>query len=231
MNCKIVTARVLLMAACIGGLAACASTGSNTNVSKNITGNEKGLGTDCDPHDRQVDIINPVNQGELDDRSCKHHYTETTFGNSAVVWGKYELSENSSTDAQNSTRMERKFAPRLKPFQGNFHQFNGTFKIASVDDKKGTYFIQSKGKHTGANGDPALALILAKKVLENGHVFFDIYSEQITKRDGRFSNKGRELIFITRVKQYQEFNVEMKTGFTYQNNAMAAHYVDVTIND
>ncbi|WP_111979595.1 hypothetical protein [Algibacillus agarilyticus] len=193
--------------------------------------NKKRLGTDCDPLDVQTDLLKPVNHGKLDDRSCKHHYTETTLGHSTVIWGQYEISENSSTDAKNSTRMERKFAPRLKPNQGHFHQFNGTFKIANVDNKKGTYFIQAKGKHIGSKGDPALALILAKKKIVKGELFFDIYSEQITKRGGRFSNNGRELVFIAQVKQHEAFTVEMKTGFTYQHNQIETHYVDVKIND
>lgn len=200
-------------------------------VSQSEINKERGLGTDCNPNDTQADLPNPVNIGTLDDRSCKHDYQETSFDGNDARWGKYEISENSSTDASNSTRMERKFTPRLKPNNTGFHRFTGLFRIEDVDDHKGTYFIQGKGKHVGSKGDPALALFQAKKRDLDGEMVFDIYREEITKRDGKFSNGGRRSVFLTSVKQHETFYVEMITGFKVGARGIEQHYVNVRIKD
>lgn len=200
-------------------------------VSQNEIIKERGLGTDCAPTDTQNDLPYAINIGTLDDRSCKHDYQETSFSGSDVRWGKYEISENSSTDASNSTRMERKFTPRLKPNKTGYHRFTGLFRIEDVDDYKGTYFIQGKGKHIGSKGDPALALFQAKKRYVNGELVFDLYREEITKRDGKFSNGGRRSVLLTTVKQHENFKVEMITGFKVGTKGIEQHYVNVKIKD
>lgn len=221
-------------------LSACSNNTINANknieqapplVSQSEINKERGLGTDCDPKDTQADLPNAINIGTLDDRSCKHDYQETSFGGGNVRWGKYEISENSSTDASNSTRMERKFTPRLKPNKTGYHRFTGLFRIEDVDDYKGTYFIQGKGKHIGSKGDPALALFQAKKRYIKGERVFDLYREEITKRDGKFSNGGRRSVLLTTVKQHENFEVEMITGFKVGPKGIEQHYVNVKIKN
>lgn len=189
----------------------------------------------CNKNDTNNDIRNPSNHGELDDRTCKHRYSERTFGNSPVKWGKYEISADSSTDADLSARMERKFAPRAKPGNNSYQRFKGTFRIDStsgpgkVSPGFSTAFLQFKGKHQGSTGDPAIALFVLEEVQEGNQIYFNIYREQITKRNGRFSNNGRKYVFLTRVKRNESFRIEAETGF--RGNPVKEHYANVKINN
>lgn len=178
---------------------------------------------------KNVDKKNPVNHGELDDRTCRFDYSESTIGSSSTIWGSYKITAGTSTENNSlSPRMERKFAPRAKPKGGNFQHFKGKFRIESVGGGRGTYIVQAKGKHEGhIDRDPALCLIIARKKVINGKTYFDLYREQITKRGGKFSNNGRKDVYLTRVKQYEVFDVEMKTGFW--GKPVSSHYANVKI--
>ena len=188
----------------------------------------KESNNNCSKTDTSLDVANPINVGILDDRTCKHIYTEVFM--EGETWGKYEVSENSSTDGVNSARMERIFE-RVKPIDGAYQYFSGICQIESVSDgKRGTYIIQAKGKHIGhINTDPAICLLAAKKRVENNVTYFDLYSEQITKRDGRLSKGTRQIIKLATVKKDEPFKLEMKTGFN--GNPVNQHYVSIKIND
>lgn len=182
----------------------------------------------CSKSDTNLDIANPINVGKLDDRTCKHVYSEDNID--GEIWGKYEVSKNSSTDGVNSARMERIFE-REKPTDGSYQYFSGICRIESVSDgKRGTYIIQAKGKHIGhVNVDPAICLVGAKKRTKNGDTYFELYSEQITKRGGRLSKGTRQIIKLATVKKNEPFKLEMKTGF--KGNPIHQHYVSIKIND
>ena len=97
----------------------------------------------CSTSDTNLDLANPINVGKLDDRTCKHIYTEVFI--EGEIWGKYQVSENSSTDGINSARMERIFE-RVKPTDGAYQYFSGICRIESVSEGiRGTYIIQAKG--------------------------------------------------------------------------------------
>lgn len=181
----------------------------------------------CASNNTNLDIKNPINLGILDDRNCKYDYEEVTFNNEK--WGKYALGFDTITDPNNSTRMERYFK-RVKPKDGAFSFFSGTCKIESVNDKKpGTYIIQAKGKHMNhVDIDPAICLVSAKKRVKNRVTFFDLYSEEITKRGGRLSKGTRQNIKLATIKKNEAFQLEMKTGF--KGNPVHQHYVAIKIN-
>lgn len=182
---------------------------------------------------RNVDRPNPVNHGILDDRTCFYDYEEKNID--GQTFGSYRIKAGSltSTTSTLSPRMERKFSPRAQPVDGAYQLFKGTFRIESVGGERGTYFIQAKGKHINhIDPDPAIALIIAREVVENGDTFFDLYREEITKRGGRFSNNGRKDVLLTRVKKNENFDVEMKTGFQVdQQGNITKHYVNVKIKN
>jgi hypothetical protein len=188
----------------------------------------KNDNNNCSKSDTNLDITNPINIGKLDDRTCKHIYTEVFI--EGEKWGKYEVSENSSTDGVNSARMERIF-DRVEPKNGAYQDFTAICRIQSVSDgKKGTYIVQTKGKHIGhTNVDPAICLVAAKKRIENGVTYFDLYSEQITKRGGRLSQGTRQNIKLATVKKNEPFRLEMKTGFS--GTPINQHYVSIKIKD
>lgn len=181
----------------------------------------------CSLNDTNLDIKNPINIGELDDRTCKYTYKEVI--KDREKWGKYTIAENSSTDGVNSARMERIFE-RVKPRDSAYQYFKGSCKIESVSEgKRGTYIIQAKGKHIGHKDvDPAICLVSAKKRVKNGGVFFDLYSEEITKRGGRLSKGTRQNIKLATVKKNETFQLEMKTGF--KGDPVHQHYVSIKIN-
>lgn len=187
----------------------------------------KEVKNNCAKNDTNLDFTNPINVGKLDDRTCKHVYTEVLID--GELWGKYEISANSSTDGVNSARMERTF-DRVKPIDGAYEYFSGICRIENVSDgKRGTYIIQAKGKHIGhINVDPAICLLAAKKRVEQDITYFDLYCEQITKRDGRLSKGTRQIIKLATVKKNESFKLEMKTGF--EGNPINNHYVSIKIN-
>lgn len=187
----------------------------------------KKFNNNCAKNDTNLDIDNPINIGELDDRTCKYTYKEVI--ENGEKWGKYTVAENSSTDGINSARMERIFE-RVKPRDGAYQYFKGLCKIENVSEgKRGTYIIQAKGKHIGhINVDPAICLVSAKKRVKNGVTFFDLYSEEITKRGGRLSKGTRQNIKLTTVKKNEVFQLEMKTGF--KGKPISQHYVVIKIN-
>lgn len=171
------------------------------------------------------DLSNPINVGELDDRTTAYDYAEQTVDGNR--YGLYRVKAGTSTD-NNSPRMERKFTPRVKPTAGNYQLFKATFRIEEVGGTRGTYFCQVKGTHTNhIDVDPALALFIARKVVVNNKTYFDIYREQITKRDGKFSNNGRKDVLLTRVGKDEDFTVELKTGF---DGNPFRHYANIKIN-
>lgn len=180
---------------------------------------------------RNVDEDNPINHGELDDRTCSYDYEEKIIG--TKTFGSYRIKPG-STNVGTSTlspRMERKFAPRPKPNNGAYQLFKGTFRIENVGGGRGTYFIQAKGKHVGhTDPDPAIALFIAREVKVGNDTYFDIYREEVTKRDGRFSNNGRRDVYLTRVKKHENFAVELKTGFRVDSSGkITQHYVNAKI--
>ncbi len=201
-----------------------AQTKKTHKIAKPKNCNRKGI--------TNVDVAKPVNLGELDDRTCAYNYKEVTFKGSTTTWGAYQIAAGSNNADKNglSPRMERKFRPRPKAKDGNYQKFSGTFRIESVSGGRGTYFIQVKGKHQGhTNPDPAICLIIAKKVKQEDGIYFYIYSEQITKRDGRFSNNGRKDVYLTRVKKGEAFNLELETGFI--GTPVNTHYVHLKVKD
>lgn len=195
----------------------------------------------------------PKNHGVIDDRTCSYNYEERQIG--SITFGSYRVSAGSNhvdtpdenTNSTLSPRMERRFVPRPHKRIGAYQHFKGTFRIEDVGGGRGTYIAQVKGQHEGGEyKDPAIALFIARKrirdkkrsdgsfVIVNGirvkETVFDIYREQITKRDGRFSNNGRKDVKITTVLKSKNFIIDLKTGFNLDINGNFQHYVTSIIN-
>lgn len=185
--------------------------------------------------------VNSAVNSTIDDRSCAYNYTQTSNGTSHT-WGVYRLKANNSTDGL-QTRIERASKVVSNVKGGNYVQISGTCRIKKVGgrpsnnnypyhdirDKRGTYILQAKGKHSGGGGssDPAICLFVAKKRVDNGVTYYYIYREQIVYRGGSGLG-GRVLKYITKVRENTDFNVTVKTGFW--GNPVNQHYVNATIN-
>lgn len=187
------------------------------------------------PNRLSPDIENPVNVGDIDDRTCYSNYSEVDYN--GKTWGMYNITDGSNhlDGTRLQPRMERALRRVNGSAIGSFIKFNGTVRILEVGDHEnefldGTYFMQVKGQHEGNTvGDPAICLYLAKPVIENGkQVSFDIYREQIKYRLGS-GKDGRDLIFLTNVKKNQEVEVQLVGGFRMENGEKV-HYADAIID-
>lgn len=233
------TTKLLLSAALFGLILSCQEEDQfepdlNSEIIESESETDESLsakGSNCTKTgSRNVDLSNPKNPGDLDDRTCFYDYELRTFG--TKTFGSYRIKASSITDNSNlSPRMERKFSPRTKPNNGAYEELKATFRIENVGGGRGTYFMQVKGKHEGhVDIDPAIALFIAREVKVGNDTFFDIYREQITKRGGRFSNNGRRDILLTRVKKNENFRVELRTGFKVDRRGkITQHYANAKI--
>jgi hypothetical protein len=175
---------------------------------------------------------NPINVGRLDDRTCYANYMELSMDGN--VYGVYEIAAGSNHKDTNGLqpRMERALTPRVKPTGGNFSEFSAIYRIAEVGDT-GSYFAQTKGKHTGGGGspDPAICLFIAQSVIIDGEVtHFDIYREEITERGGTLQDGGRQNVYLTRVAKNEDFTFYLKTGFEEEDGVVVSHYSNAMIN-
>ena len=190
---------------------------------------------------RNVDISNPANVGEVDDRSCYSDYSESIID--GTTWGIYNITDGSNhwdTPGTLQPRIERAL-PIANANVGSFVKFNGDFRILEVGDagtfdQDGTYIAQAKGQHTGGGGsaDPAICLYRAHPVYGTGinadkQVAFDIYAERILERGG--SGSGREVVFLKQVNKNEIVSFEMKVGFTEDPNDpnLKIHYCNAII--
>lgn len=194
--------------------------------------------------ERATDIVNPVNVGAIDDRSCYADYKEITIED--TVWGIYNIThESNHIDDPNTLqpRIERSLARSQTTGIGSFAKFKGTVRILEVgktntDGSDGTYIMQAKGKHTGGGGsnDPAICLYLAKPVYgpdENGNQVqqsFDIFREQINFRGGSGA-EGRDIVFLTNIEKNTPTEIELEVGFAQDPNdaAKKIHYANAVI--
>lgn len=197
---------------------------------------KKGSETNCtegksNSSTRNVDIVNPVNTGKMDDRTCHQDYYELTKFNK--TYGNYRIAENSNHWDSNTLqpRMERSY-PRANNKIGSNFNFKGTFIIERVGtnsnfNRAGTYIAQTKGKFRNQDkpgNDPAICLYLAKK---NKNGDFDIYAERI--KEVRTTGVGREFIYLATVKKGTENTLEVKMGFRTVNG-ITQHYCNTFIN-
>lgn len=192
---------------------------------------------------RNVDISNADNVGTADDRTCYADYSESSvYGE---TWGVYNITDGSNhwdgTSLQ--PRIERSLARSRETGIGSYARFTGTLRILEVGDTDGTgndgsYFMQTKGKHTGGGGpnDPAICLYLAMPVYGddgNGNqvqVSFDIVREQINFRGGSGA-AGRDIIFLRNVEKNELVDIELEVGFREDPNnpGFKIHYSDAVI--
>ena len=191
---------------------------------------------------RNVDIPNPANVGEVDDRSCYSDYSESIID--GTTWGIYNI-----TDGSNHWDAPGTLQPRIERAStiananvGSFVKFTADFRILEVADagsfaQDGTYIAQAKGQHTGGGGspDPAICLYRAHPVYGTGinadkQVAFDIYAERILERGGEGSS-GREVVLLKRVDKNEIVSFELEVGFREDpsNPALKIHYCDAII--
>ncbi|PQJ30720.1 hypothetical protein BST92_01700 [Nonlabens arenilitoris] len=193
---------------------------------------------------RNVDISNPDNVGTVDDRTCYADYYETNVYNN--TWGAYNITFNSNHwDAPNTLqpRIERSLPRSQETGVGSFARFTGTLRILEAGNtgtfgSTGSYFMQTKGKHTGGGGpnDPAICLYLARPVYgtdTNGNqvqVSFDIWREQINFRGGSGA-AGRTEVFLRNVLKDEIVDIVLEVGFRQDPNDpnLKIHYSDATI--
>ncbi|WP_299057330.1 RICIN domain-containing protein [uncultured Polaribacter sp.] len=193
---------------------------------------------------RNVDIVNSVNVGTADDRSCYSDYSESEVN--GKTWGVYNITAGSNhwDGASLQPRIERSLPRSSETGVGSFAKFTGTFRILEVGDVSGngsgsadgSYLIQAKGKHTGGGGspDPAICLFLAKPIYGDGinagkQVAFNIYAERILERGGEGS--GREIVLLKTVSKNEEVDFELEVGFREDPNdaTKKIHYCDAVI--
>jgi len=193
---------------------------------------------------RNVDIPNADNVGTADDRSCYSDYSESeVYGR---TWGVYNITDGSNhwdgTSLQ--PRIERSLSRSGETGVGSYARFTGTLRILEVGDavvgtsNDGSYFMQTKGKHTGGGGpaDPAICLYLAMPVYGddgNGNqvqVSFDIVREQINFRGGSGAD-GRDIVFLRNVLKDEMVDIELEVGFREDpdNPDLKIHYSDAVI--
>ena len=191
---------------------------------------------------RNVDVPNPANVGEVDDRSCYSDYSESIID--GTTWGIYNI-----TDGSNHWDAPGTLQPRIERAStiananvGSFVKFTADLRILEVADagsfgQDGTYIAQAKGQHTGGGGspDPAICLYRAHPVYGTGinadkQVAFDIYAERILERGGEGSD-GREVVFLTRVDKNEIVSFELEVGFREDpsNPALKIHYCNAVI--
>lgn len=190
---------------------------------------------------RNVDIPNPANEGEVDDRSCYSDYSESIID--GTTWGIYNI-----TDGSNHWDAPGTLQPRIERAStiananvGSFVKFTADFRILEVADagsfgQDGTYIAQAKGQHTGGGGspDPAICLYRAHPVYGTGinadkQVAFDIYAERILERGG--SGSDREVVFLKQVDKNEIVSFELEVGFKEDpsNSALKIHYCNAVI--
>ena len=182
--------------------------------------------------------VNTGVSANVDDRSCVHDYTQEKIG--TKTYGVYKLTAGTSSD-QRETRIERNTTKARKK-HGNFAQIKGTCRIrrvgtgdskvnTDVTDRDGTYFIQAKGgDNIAPDGDPVVALFIAKEKFVNKVRHFEIFREEIVVRRGNIPT-GRKLYGpITMVKEDTDFRVELTTGFFQDGKKPISHYVNAKIN-
>lgn len=190
------------------------------------------------------DILNAVNIGTIDDRSCYANYKESNIN--GKVWGIYNIThESNNQDAPNTLqpRIERSLTRSKKTGAGSYARFTGTVRILEVGETSGTnndgtYIMQAKGKHTGGGGsaDPAICLYLAKPVFATNNdgkreqISFDIFREQINFRGGSGA-VGRQIVFLKNVKKNEETSIKLEVGFRQDPNdpTKTVHYADAVI--
>ncbi|MCF7561555.1 hypothetical protein L3X39_12980 [Sabulilitoribacter multivorans] len=192
---------------------------------------------------RNVDVPNPANVGEVDDRSCYSDYSESIID--GTTWGIYNITDGSNHwDAPNTLqpRIERSLSRSGSTVVGSYAKFSATFRILEVGDtdgtnQDGTYIAQAKGKHTGGGGspDPAICLYLAKPVYGTGvnadkQIAFDIYAERILTRGGEGSD-GREIVFLKQVDKNEKVDFVLEVGFAEDPNdaTKKIHYCNAVI--
>ncbi len=192
---------------------------------------------------KMTDIPNPVNVGDVDDRSCYANYKESTVN--GIVWGNYNITAGSNNQDTNTLqpRIERSLNRSKSVGAGSYARFTGTIRILEVgattsDKDDGTYLIQAKGKHTGGGGspDPAICLYLAKPVYETDaqgksvQVSFNVFREQIKFRGGA-GVSGRDLVFLTNIPKNVPTNFELEVGFREDPSdpTQRLHYADAVI--
>jgi hypothetical protein len=193
---------------------------------------------------RDVDIPNKVNVGAVDDRTCYSDYSESmVYG---TTWGVYNITHNSNHWDSPGTlqpRIERSLSRSNEAGVGSYARFTGTLRILEVGDTSGenndgSYFMQTKGRHTGGGGaaDPAICLYLAMPVYGddgNGNqvqVSFDIVREQINFRGGSGAD-GRTIVFLRNVLKDELIDIELEVGFRQDpdNPNLKIHYSDAVI--
>ncbi|TNJ41881.1 hypothetical protein KFZ70_02655 [Tamlana fucoidanivorans] len=208
-----------------------------------------GVYTTCtdgkdNPQRDTADILNPVNVGTIDDRSCYADYEEVDAN--GIVYGVYNITAGSNhLDAENTLqpRIERSLSRSQTTGIGSYARFTGTVRILEVgktssEGSDGTYIMQAKGKHTGGGGsaDPAICLYLAKPVYgkdsagNNVQVSFDLYREQIKVRGGSGAS-GRDVVFLTNIEKGKPTEVVLEVGFRADPNdaSKKIHYADALI--
>lgn len=181
---------------------------------------------------QNVDIIR-----DIDDRTCAYNYSQETRG--GIKYGKYRIRSGSNRyDSPLQPRIERA-TKNVQRKNGNFVSVEGFVRIRSVGDrpsgnnfsqtdtrdKRGTYIMQAKGKHSNqtiGSPDPAIALLVAKRAT-NGN--YNIYREEITVRGGSGSS-GRRLIKLKTVPGDQRVKIKMTNGW----RTNTTQYVRVTIS-
>jgi hypothetical protein len=190
---------------------------------------------------RNVDVPDPANAGEVDDRSCYSDYSESSID--GTTWGIYNITDGSNhwdTPGTLQPRIERA-STVANANVGSFVKFTADFRILEVADagsfgQDGTYIAQAKGQHTGGGGspDPAICLYRAHPVYGTGinadkQVAFDIYAERILERGG--SGDGREVVFLTQVDKNEIVSFELEVGFIEDpsNPALKIHYCNAVI--
>ena len=193
---------------------------------------------------RVVDIANSVNVGTVDDRTCYADYSESfVYGE---TWGVYNITDGSNHwDAPNTLqpRIERSLSRSGETGVGSYARFKGTLRILEVGNTTGTnndgsYFMQTKGRHSGGGGpaDPAICLYLAMPVYGddgNGNqvqVSFDIVREQINFRGGSGA-AGRSIVFLKNVAKDEIVDIELEVGFREDPSDpdLKIHYSDAVI--
>ncbi|WP_204344064.1 hypothetical protein [Psychroserpens algicola] len=191
---------------------------------------------------RNVDVPNPANDGEVDDRSCYSDYSESII--EGTTWGIYNITEGSNHwDAPGTLQPRIERASTIANANvGSFVKFTADLRILEAADagsfgQDGTYIAQAKGQHTGGGGspDPAICLYRAHPVYGTGinadkQVAFDIYAERILERGGEGSD-GREVVFLTRVDKNEIVSFELEVGFREDPSdpTLKIHYCNAVI--
>ena len=157
-------------------------------------------------------------RGTLDDRCSVRNEVNRTIGNK--TYKRYEIVPGTSTDPNNSVRIERYYR-LINKVRNRKATFQATYRINRVDNSH-TYIAQSHSSTPGSTLGPKY-LIRAEP---NGSNKFNLYRENILFNGGTQSNGGRDFNFLGTVSKDVDFTLKIVTGYNSSTKAFNRVYIN-----